>query len=254
MNDKDFWNKVGSKIGYNHSHIKYSNTAETGENKFREIILERSRDSEILDIGCADGVFTLKISPHSRHTIGIDNSVEMIKKARENKKSSKIGNVAFELMDVNDIDFDDNSFDIVFSRRGPATSSKKALSEIYRVLKHGGFFAEITIGETDCHELGKIFGRSQMMKTKGHVSSLKREIMDNAGFVKTDMEEFFYQEKFSTLKDLIMLLETTPIIPNFDVNKDHCSIEKIRKLFGEKDIEIRRHRVIISGEKPPTDL
>ena len=49
-------------------------------------------------------------------------------------------------MDVNDIDFDDNVFDVVFSRRGPATSSRKALSESYRVLKHGCFVAEITIG------------------------------------------------------------------------------------------------------------
>ncbi len=254
MNDKDFWNKVGSKIGYNHSHIKYSNTAETGENKFKEIILERSRDSEILDIGCADGAFTLKISAHSRRIIGIDNSAEMIKKAQENKKSSKIENVVFELMDVNDMKFDDNIFDVVFSRRGPATSSKKALSESYRVLKHGGFFTEITIGETDCHDIGKIFGRSQMMKTKGHISSLKRKMMDNVGFVKTDAEEFFYQEKFATLQDLIMLLETTPIIPDFDTNKDSTSIEKIRKLLGEKDIEVRRHRVVISGEKPLTDL
>lgn len=254
MNGKDFWNRVGSKIGYDHSHIKYSNTTETGENKFKEIILERSRDSEILDIGCADGAFTLKISPHARRITGIDNSVEMIKKAQENKKSSKIENVVFELMDVNDMKFDDNNFDVVFSRRGPATSSKKTLSESYRVLKHGGFFAEITIGETDCHDISKIFGRGQMMKTKGHISSLKRKMMNNTGFVKTDVKEFFYQEKYATLQDLIMLLETTPIIPDFDTNKDSTSIEKIRKLLGEKDIEIRRHRVVISGEKPLSDL
>ena len=254
MSDKDFWNKVGSKIGYNHSHIKYSNTAETGENKFKEMIMKRSRDSKILDIGCADGAFTLKISAHSRRIIGIDNSIEMIKKAREKKKLSKIGNVVFELMDVNDIDFDDNVFDVVFSRRGPATSSRKALSESYRVLKHGGFFAEITIGETDCHDIGKIFGRGQMMKIKDHISPLKRKMMDDVGFVKTDVEEFFYREKFATLQDLIMLLETTPIIPDFDVNKDSANVEKIRKLFGEKDIEIRRHRVVISGEKPLLDL
>ena len=79
-------------------------------------------------------------------------------------------------------------------------------------------------------------------------------MMNNTGFVKTDVKEFFYQEKYATLQDLIMLLETTPIIPDFDTNKDSTSIEKIRKLLGEKDIEIRRHRVVISGEKPLSDL
>lgn len=253
MNDKDFWNKVGSKIGYDHSHIKYSRTAETGENIFKEMILKRSTNSRILDNGCADGAFTLKIASQSKHIIGIDNSVEMIKKAQENRNLSKLENCIFELMDANNLIFGDNIFDIVFSRRGPATNSSRTMTESYRVLKPGGFFAEITIGEKDCQNIGKIFGRSQM-KTDGSVAALKRQMLDLAGFVKIDVKEFFYQEKYATLQDLIMLLETTPIIPDFDVNQDSESIEKIRSLFGEKDIEISRHRVVISAEKPLDDL
>ncbi len=254
MNDKDFWNKVGSKIGYDHSHIKYSNTAETGEKIFKEMILKRSTNSRILDNGCADGAFTLKIASQSKHIIGIDNSVEMIKKAQKNRKLSKLENVVFELMDANNLIFGDDTFDIVFSRRGPATSSKKAISESYRVLKHRSFFAEITIGEKDCQNIGKIFGRSQMMKTDVSVAALKRQMLDRAGFVKIGVKEFFYHERYATLQDLIMLLETTPIIPDFDVNQDSECIEKIRSLFGEKDIKISRHRVVISAEKPLDDL
>ncbi len=246
---EDFWDRIAAKIGYDHSYINKEIVGSSGEAKFKELISNSATGSKILDVGCADGVFTIDIAKRAERVVGIDNSGKMIEKAEENRKKARESNVLFAVMDANKMSFEDESFDVVFSRRGPATSSPESLKECYRVLKKGGVFIEITIGEKDCRELGDIFGRCQTLKIEHPVSSTKSSMLKNVGFDDVNAEDFIYKERLATMEDMIMLLETTPIIQDFDREKDRNSTEKLRRLLGSENIVIGRHRVMLIGKK-----
>ena len=246
---EEFWNRVAEKIGYDHSHINKKVIGNSGETKFKDLVISTAKGSKILDVGCADGSFTIDIAEHAEWVIGVDNSGKMIEKAESNKKKTGKRNVSFVLADIGKMNFGDESFYIVFSRRGPATNNIESLKECYRVLKNNGTFAEITIGEKDCRELGDIFGRCQTMKIEHPVLPAKSSMLKDIGFEDVKAEEFIYKDRFATIEDLIMLLETTPIIQDFDRERDKGSIKKLIDLLGQKNVEVVRHRVLLTGKK-----
>lgn len=94
----------------------------------------------ILDVGCGDG-FALKLfSFYGAHPLGISTAEEEVKWCREQ------GLEAY-LMDQNWLDFDDKSFDIVWSHHTLEHSIAPLLAvrETARVLQPGGIFA-LTVG------------------------------------------------------------------------------------------------------------
>jgi len=100
----------------------------------------------ILDLCCGSGDFTKifsKLCPKVK-VIGFDNSVEMLKLAKvKNPKG------VFLKGDCLDLPFNENEFDIVtvgFGLRN-IQERKKALSQIYKVLKTGGQFLHLDFGK-----------------------------------------------------------------------------------------------------------
>jgi len=101
--------------------------------------------SMVLDLCCGTGDFTKiidKVYPRAK-VIGLDNSVEMIKIAK-NKNPKK----AFLKCDCTDLGFGEGEFDAVtigFGLRN-IENRKKALEEIRRVLKPDGKFLHLDFG------------------------------------------------------------------------------------------------------------
>lgn len=122
--------------------------------KFALKNLKIKQNSYILDICCGTGDFTQiidKIEPKAK-VIGLDNSVEMLKLAKQ-KNPRKV----FMQGDCTELKFKDNEFDYItvgFGLRN-VDNRQKALSEIYRTLKTGGKFMHLDFGR---HGFGgKIF-------------------------------------------------------------------------------------------------
>jgi ubiquinone/menaquinone biosynthesis C-methylase UbiE len=96
------------------------------------------QNSKVLDIGCAFGRDTKFFTDNSFDTIGIDLSENMIEKAKDFSPSSK-----FYVMDMQNLDFDNQSFDGVWCSAALLHLNKNdgitALKEIKRVLKKDGF-------------------------------------------------------------------------------------------------------------------
>jgi trans-aconitate methyltransferase len=84
----------------------------------KELILKlRLKGSErVLDIGCGDGKVTAEIAKllPNGSVLGVDNSEEQIRFARNNFPSKKFPNIAFEIMDAKNLSFN-GEFDVVFS-------------------------------------------------------------------------------------------------------------------------------------------
>ena len=111
--------------------------------------LQVKATANALDVCCGTGDLAIELAkriPNGRIT-GIDFNHKMLKLAFE--KTKMIGNLVLVQGDAMHLPFDDNTFDIVtigFGLRN-VPDADQALSEIYRVLKPGGQFANLEMSQ-----------------------------------------------------------------------------------------------------------
>jgi ubiquinone/menaquinone biosynthesis C-methylase UbiE len=245
-----FYDKVAKKFGRYHTGSKYITEypQENPKKVFKTKLLELSGKNEVaLDIGCADGRFTLSIASHFKKIIAIDLSEGMLKAARKLQKQKRVSNVSFEKQNVSKTSYKNNSFDLIYSRRGPTP-----FSEAFRLLKPGGYFIQIGIGEQDCREVKEVFGRGQGFGQWDtpiiKIIKLKTRAI---GFQTPFAREYFYNEYYFSYQDLDLFLQGVPIFEDFDSEKDKKLLEKyVNKFKTKKGIKFSRHRVVTIYQKP----
>jgi SAM-dependent methyltransferase len=109
--------------------------------------------STVLDVGTGAGgtaIEAARVVGPSGHVTGIDNASALIEIARDKARRSHISNVLFEVMDLGDLRFSDNSFDCVLSHFALNGSFPPGIGaqEAYRVLRPGGELTFTIIGDT----------------------------------------------------------------------------------------------------------
>ena len=91
---------------------------------------------KVLEIGCGTGEFTKRIAQTWADITAIDISPDLLEIARETTPNV---NVRFHIQNVENLDFEDGSFDVVIgSSILHHLNLDPALKEIYRVLRSGG--------------------------------------------------------------------------------------------------------------------
>lgn len=129
-------------------HDKYS----TNKYGFRNWMFDRykiSSGNKILELGCGNGLmWDKKYSelPEDTKLILSDFSEGMCKIVKD--KHIEHRNVEIEQIDIQDIPYEDNTFDIVIANHMlyHVPNVDKAIEEVYRVLKKGGKFYASTLG------------------------------------------------------------------------------------------------------------
>ena len=118
------------------------------------------------------------------------------------------------------------------------------------MLRKNGVFTEITIGERDKQNLARIFGRGQMLHVKGQISTTKKQMMKNAGFTRVVTRDYLATEVFREMPDLMVRLQSAPIIPYFDPRRDRSFLARLRKeCMTDRGIETPVHRVVLTGHR-----
>lgn len=94
---------------------------------------------KVLDVGCACGFFSIILTKNGCEVTGIDLTETMIEQARELALTNHC-NINYQVMDAENLDFQDETFDVVISRNLTWTlpNPRQAYSEWIRVLKKGG--------------------------------------------------------------------------------------------------------------------
>ena len=221
-----------------------------GEREFDKQLRLRTAEKTVLDEGCGNGNFTLRIATNAREVKGIDISTTALRQAETILVKSKLTNVGFSLEDAGNLSFPKNTFHVVYSRRGPGSDSTHTLLEAYRVLRTKGIFMEITIGERDKENLARIFGRGQMFGVKRQVSLTKKEMLEKAGFANVVARDYLGTEVFRAMSDLVVRLRSAPIIPAFDPRRDRRFLKRVqRECLTDRGIETPVHRVVLMGYK-----
>ncbi len=129
------------KLSINYSNNRKNFTA-TDEDVFNLLEQVGIKGKDILDFGCGDGVYSFKLKKlGAKSVIGIDVSPTMIKLANESLAETK-EKIRFIEADGVNLPLENNSFDIVFANFvfHHFSDSSKPISEIFRVLRSGGYF------------------------------------------------------------------------------------------------------------------
>ena len=240
----DFYDKVAGKFG------KYSTGVETvdefpngkPEEEFKGQLMKYSgKDKVCLDVGCADGRFSISVAPFLQTVYAIDTSLGMLSSATSLQKKTGVKNIILEKKDAHNTGYQNDFFDIVYSRRGPTD-----YQELRRILRKDGVYLEIQIGEKDTQQLKEVFGRGQNFG-KWEESTLERNknMLVKEGFEITFSKDYLYNEYYSSYQDLDKFLQGVPIFEDFDSEKDKKLLsEYISKFTSEKGIRLPRHRIV----------
>ncbi len=250
---KNFYDKVAKKFGgYGYGDGRkpiYKNEypSDDPEIIFKEKLLSLAQKDKIaLDIGCADGKFTLSISSHFKKVFGIDTSKVNLDIAMANRNDKRSKNVEYSLQDASNTSFEDSFFDLAYCRRGPSY-----YDEYYRILKTKGHYVEIGIGEKDAVELKKMFGRGQGYE-KWDKSTLSEDLkqLKSLGFKKVFAKNYYCYEYYPSYKEIELFLQHVPIFEDFDTEKDKEYLKRyVSKFTSDKGIQLSRHRLVLLVQK-----
>jgi len=239
------YRKPGKVRGWDFSQIKFSSEGPR-INYCRVVESHLDKNQKLLDIGTGGGEKFLKFAPKVKEAIGIDVDPKMIKTARENLRKSGLSNVKFEVCDSEKLRLGDQEFDVVIDRQAPFNPK-----EVARVLKPGGVFITQQVSEGDKLNFKEIFRRGDSYGIKS--GTLKNRYLGElrkAGMEIIEEKTANTIEYYRSMDDVIFLLANTPIVPDFDFEREQDKLKQIEERFTtEKGIKTNAERFLIVAKK-----
>jgi len=176
--------------------------------------LNLRKQSKILELGCGDANLWKKNKDRIPKDLDItlsDFSRGMLSDAKANF-GKKLENFKFEIIDAEDIPYNEDSFDVVIANHMlyHVDNIQKALSEIYRVLKPGGYLYCSTVGQNHMMEI-----RDIMLKFKSETMDIKSSDITSRFNLENGMEKlknWFNGIEMKRYEDNLIVTEATPII------------------------------------------
>ncbi len=188
-----------------------------------------SKNSKILDAGCGSGILGTYLArkyPHST-VLGCDFSKDRIEQDRE--AYNDISNISFDIQDLKNLTYDDNSFDVIVSRyvveHHNTEGVKEILSELYRILRPGGIIRIIDVDGF----LFNLYPKTEHIEECLKKLKLKNEIDPNIGrklpylMSKIKFEDVRWEIKTWNFVDESMNEEIETMKERFDLARDFFS-------------------------------
>ncbi len=234
MDYRELYEKVGSVVGWDFSKIEKRKKVVGKKWDFLEIAKGYVTDETVLlDIGTGGGEKLLEIAKRAKKACGIDHQQSMIDAANRNLAESKMLNVEFKLADAKSLPFTDGYFDVVMCRHASFYAQ-----QVYRVMKPNGvFLTQQVYAEKDAINIKSIFGRGQGFSRENVADPIGKYVreLESVGFEVLREDTYDAMEYYADMADLIFLLRNTPIIPNFDIDKDRKCLEEIERKYKTDD-------------------
>jgi len=228
---------------------------------YLEAILDyQGKEKIALELGCGSyPIFDILNSFGNIYYTDI--SEEALEKAKEGfeqitEKQAAQSRVTFKKMNVDEFDFPDSSFDVVFNTRAPHRD--KTSRELFRTVKTGGAYIYQTIGEQDFKDFKMLFkgGRGYedyLVKNVTRFQTIKDSLVD-AGFLPENVTLLFddsfksFFDSKQALKERLWLLIGDY---DFDLPMNDAVVDEY--IAGHRDergkIFVENHRLVIKAVK-----
>ena len=130
-----------------------------------------SGQETVLDAGSGAGHTALAVAPYAARVTSVDLSASMLAQGRRLALERGLGNVHFEVGDVEALTFADGNFDVVTSRYSAHhwPHPQVALREIHRVLRPGGRFVLSDIVSYDDFTADTHLQAIELLRDPSHV-------------------------------------------------------------------------------------
>lgn len=220
-----------------------------------------SSASMVLDVGCGTGVYTIPLAKKTNALVfGLDSAREMIKKAKMKEDSQR---VEWQIGDTESLPFGNAHFDCAIMTLviHQIVNKKKAIDEIYRVLKKNGTFVIMTKSHGQLRRsLIMDFPKTRQIDLKRFpaIPMLKHTLLSagfkntryhvvSGGTTKVSMEEYLekIRKKFISTLTLLSEEEFQEGLKIFE--------KKLREKWGKKDtgnkIIYEKEYTFVVGEK-----
>ena len=165
----------------------------TSHDMFYTVMIPWLKDgSNVLDVGCGTGKFTLKLHSINNNfkLHGVDLSEVMIKKAQAKIKDQSI---EFKIGDVENLPYESDTFDVITCSNSfhHYPNQRGALLEMHRVLKDGGKVMIID-GTRDTWWGNIIFSVVEFMERQVYhmYGNELKELLHTSGFCKVHQKMF----------------------------------------------------------------
>lgn len=177
----------------------------------------------VLDIACGTGIVSCEFAKHSKEVIGLDITEEMLTQARKLQKEKKLNNIDFRNSNVETLSFEDNSFDVVFTRYSfhHFLDTKKVFDEMLRVCKKDGKIAIVDVALEQSVSLA--YNQMEKLRDPSHTKALTFEEFNNL----FDNSELINHKESSYKVNLELEKQLEASFPN------KGDEDKIRKIFQE---------------------
>jgi ubiquinone/menaquinone biosynthesis C-methylase UbiE len=151
------------------------------------------KHSAVLEIGCGTGEFSRRIAPRVQELRATDLSPELLQRAKERLRAECLdAAVLFEIQDAMQLNISDDCFDSAFGCSIlHHVNAGKALSEIYRVLKPGGWCV--------FSEPNMLNPQIALQKNVGFIKRRVGDSPDETAFFRWEIDRFLRQAGFDQI-------------------------------------------------------
>ncbi len=233
--------------GWDFSHIngRYEE-ADSLPWDYEAIIHEYLReDMKLLDYDTGGGEFLLSLDHPYRNTAATEGYPPNVQLCRE--RLLPLGIDLRECADASHVPFDDSSFDIIINRHGDLDPS-----EIWRMLKSGGFFITQQVGGDNDRNLVEAVLPGQKMPFPHNNLKEQQEAFEKAGFDILRAEEAYCPIRFYDVGAFVWFAHIIEWeFPGFSVEKCLDRLLRLQKrIETDGKIEGMTHRFLIVAGKP----
>ncbi len=137
LHSSRFWDRIAES--YAESPIADEDTYERKLQKIRSAL---SPDMEIMEFGCGTGSTAISLAPHVKTVLSTDISPKMVEIAWTKAAQAGIGNVEFQVADIEELDMAPGTLDAVIGLNilHLVEDRDRIIAKAHTLLKPGGWF------------------------------------------------------------------------------------------------------------------
>lgn len=234
--------------GWDFSHIRDRMVTEPLTWSYSSEILPFVRSVETcLDMGTGGGEFLASLQPLPKKTFATEAFKPNVPIAKEKLEALNVK--VIELQEGSTLPFENNFFDLIINRH-----ESYIPTEIFRVLKPGGFFITQQVGARNDIELNYIFEEDfteEKFEYNYWTLQYAKKELEEAEFKIIKSKEFFPKTRIFDIGAVIYYLKAIPWqITNFTVENHLQKLKELhKKIEKEGYLELTSHYFLLKTQK-----